>query len=213
MKIGIYSPYLDTLTGGEKYILTAASFLSKRDDVDIFWDDRDTLRKASEKFNLDLEQVKVVPNLFTRKVSTAKRLLLTRKYDAILYLSDGSIPIVASKKLFIHFQFPTEWVNGASFINKIKLKRVTAIICNSNFTKKYIDKKFGVVSYVLYPPADINTQKVESKQNIILTVGRFSLLPTGEDFKKISVLLASFKEFQKKRLKGLLLVLMLIFLL
>ena len=39
MKFGFYSPYLDTFGGGERYMLTLASYFSKDHIVDIFWDD------------------------------------------------------------------------------------------------------------------------------------------------------------------------------
>lgn len=202
MKIGIYSPYLDTLTGGEKYILTAASSLSKDHSVTVFWDDRTILQRAANKFNLDLERVEVSQNIFSANTSFLQRLRKTMKYDRILYLSDGSIPLVAAKKLLIHFQFPVEWVNTNSFVYLLKRARISKIICNSHFTKGYIDKKFGGDSFVLYPPADVSQINKNVKENIILTVGRFSMLPNKTDFKKLSVLVDSFKKFQKKRLKG-----------
>lgn len=201
MKVGIYSPYLKTLTGGEKYIFTAASCLSKEHDVSIFWDDREVISKASEKFNLNLEKVSIVPNIFNKNYPTFKRFLKSMKYDRFFVLSDGSIPIVANK-LIIHFQFPVEWVNTNSFLFLFKKSRVSKIVCNSQFTKKFIDRKFNANSYVLYPPATISTGKVLEKENLILTVGRFSLLPNGTDFKKLAVLIDSFKKFQRKRLKG-----------
>lgn len=200
MKIGIYSPYLDTLTGGELYILTAAACLSKNNDVEIFWDDKDILKKASLKFSLALDNITVRPNIFNTRVTLAKRLLKTKKYDAILYLSDGSIPLVASKKLYIHFQFPVEWVK-LSIGTRLKMGRVDKCICNSHYTKRYIDAKFHVKSFVLYPPANLCENEREEKENLILTVGRFSLMEDGTDFKKIGIMGKAFKEFQKKRLK------------
>jgi glycosyltransferase involved in cell wall biosynthesis len=202
MKIGIYSPYLDTLTGGEKYIFTAASCLSSQHTVSIFWDNPFILKKASEKFNINLDNVKVVDNIFSKNVPFLKRFLQTLKYDRILYLSDGSIPLVGSKKLLIHFQFPVEWVNTNSFLFLFKKSRISKILCNSYFTKKFIDKKFGSSSFVLYPPSTTNKKISNNKENIILTVGRFSILSDGEDFKKLDILAQAFKEFQKKRLKG-----------
>ena len=55
---------------------------------------------------------------------------------------------------------------------------------------------------MLYPPASTNKEEIAEKEKIILTVGRFSMLPNGTDFKKLSSLVESFKKFQKKRLKG-----------
>jgi len=202
MKIGIYSPYLNTLTGGEKYIFTIASCLSRNHSVDLFWDDNNIIEKASKKFNLPLDKVKARPNIFNKKTSTLKRLKGTISYDRIIYLSDGSIPLVASRELILHFQFPVEWVNASSPLLRLKMKRVSKVICNSYFTKKYIDRKFNIESFVLYPPSDINTGEIPEKENVILTVGRFSPLPNGTDYKKLPTLVSAFKEFQKKRLKG-----------
>ncbi len=202
MNIGIYSPYLETLTGGEKYIFTAAHGLSKEHKVSVFWDEPTILERASKKFNLDLSNVTLTQNLFTKETGFLKRYFKTLKYDRIIYLSDGSLPIVGAKKLLIHFQFPVEWVNTNSFLFLFKKSRISKIICNSRFTKKYIDKKFNVDSFVLYPPATTNTGKIPDKENIILTVGRFSVLPNGSDYKKLGFLIKAFKKFQKKRLKG-----------
>lgn len=202
MKIGIYSPYLKTLTGGEKYIFSIASCLAKNHTVEIFWDEKEIIEKASKKFNISLEGVVVRPNIFTSKTHLVTRLRQTASYDRVILLSDGSIPLVASKELILHFQFPVEWVNASSPFTKFKMSRVSKVICNSYFTKKYIDKKFNIKSFVLYPPSDINTGPIPEKENLILTVGRFSVLPNGTDFKKLSFLVSAFKEFQKKRLKG-----------
>lgn len=202
MNIGIYSPYLDTLTGGEKYILTAASSLSREHKVTIFWDDPTITDKASKKFNLELNNVQVSPNIFSAKTGFIRRYIQTLKYDRILFLSDGSIPFVGAKKLLIHFQFPVEWVNTNSFLFLFKKSRISKIICNSYFTKQFIDKKFGVNSFLLYPPATTASSAKHKKDNIILTVGRFSMLKNGTDFKKLGIMVKSFKKFQKKRLKG-----------
>lgn len=201
MKIGIYSPYLDTLTGGEKYIFTIASCLSKDHNVNLFWDDPDILEKASLKFALDLKNVNVEKNIFSSP-NLLFKIIKTLDFDRIIYLSDGSVPIVGSKKLFIHFQFPVEWLNTNSVFFKLKKRLISKIICNSHFTKEFIDRKFGMSSFVLYPPSDISKKYVREKKNVILTVGRFSELSDGSDFKKISELVKAFKIFQKKRLKG-----------
>ncbi len=202
MKIGIYSPYLDTMTGGEKYIFSIASCLSKNHSVDIFWNDKEIIEKATRKFNLNLEGVRIVPNVFSEQVNTLKRLKGTFAYDRIIVLSDGSIPLVASKQLILHFQFPVEWVNAKSPFIKFKMSRVSKVICNSYYTKKYIDKKFNIQSNILFPPSDVNTGDIPEKKNLILTVGRFNPLSDGTDFKKLTVMVDAFKDFQKKRLKG-----------
>lgn len=193
MRIGIFDPYLDTLGGGEKYMLTAASCLSREHSVFLFWNDQSIIKKAEERFGLDLSKVGLARNIFSKETTFFRRVLETRKYDLIIYLSDGSIPFILSKKVFIHFQFPVEWVNGRSFKIKLKLLRVPKIFCNSYFTKSFIDKKFTVKSIVLYPPAQIETGKTK-KENIILHVGRFGLSIEGSNFKKQDIMIESFKK-------------------
>ena len=201
MKIGIYSPYLDTLTGGEKYIFTMASCLSLEHEVTIFWDDFTILDEASKKFGLELSKVKVLPNILRNKGFLGK-FIDTLTYDRFIFLSDGSIPLLGAKKLFIHFQFPVEWANTSSLAFQIKKMFISKIICNSYYTKHYIDKKLGINSIVLHPPAEVKLKESLEKENTILTVGRFNRLTNGSDFKKLEEMVTAFKQFQKKRLKG-----------
>ncbi len=208
MKIGIFDPYLDTLSGGEKYILTAAACLSGKNDVTIFWDDQSIADIALNKLHIDLSNVTIKPNIFSPKVKLPSRLLETGRYDLLIILSDGSIPVTLARKTILHFQFPVEWVKADDLITKIKLLKINTIICNSQFTKNFIDKKFNINSKILYPPCitsddlkKISTQK-EEKKNIILTVGRYSPLSEGNSIKKIEVMIDVFKKMVDRGLKN-----------
>lgn len=193
MKIGIFDPYLDSLGGGERYMLSVASCLSKQNEVFLFWEERKILEKAEIRFGLDLSAVKTSPNIFSSKVNLLQRLRESRKYDLIFYLSDGSLPFVMSN-LFIHFQFPVEWVKN-NFLTQIKMFMIKKVICNSGFTKNYIDKKFRINSFVLYPPVlESESMADVKKENIILTVGRFGKLANDTSFKKHEFLVEVFKE-------------------
>jgi glycosyltransferase involved in cell wall biosynthesis len=201
VRIGIFTPYLDSLSGGEKYMLTLAHCLSRSHNVTLFWDPQDEAfikKETLRKFNLNIENLSFTKSIFTPKTSLLKRLQETKKYDYIIYLSDGSIPVV-SCKLIIHFQFPVEWVKN-SFLAKQKIKRVKKIICNSYFTKQFIDKKFSINSDVIYPPVTLYNSSIE-KQNTILTVGRFGKNKSGSIFKKQDFLIDSFKKLVDKDLK------------
>ena len=77
MKIGFYSPYLDTLGGGERYLLTLAAHWSQKDQVEVFWDDPGLKEKMKKRFGLDLEKVTFSPNLFSPRTSFANRLPLS----------------------------------------------------------------------------------------------------------------------------------------
>ncbi len=203
MKIGIYDPYIDTLGGGEKYVLTAAECLASSHSVYIFWNNPQDIKQAEKKFNLNLGKVNIYDNIFSPKISLIEKLKQTKTFDAILYLSDGSIPFILAKKLIIHFQFPVEWVNTKSLLFKLKKSRINKIICNSYFTKNYIDKKFNAKSVVIYPPVEVSLEHENlHKENYILTVGRYNKLPNGKDFKKQSVLIDVFKEMVDHGLKN-----------
>ncbi len=204
MKIGIFDPYLDSLSGGEKYILTAAKCLSNENEVNILWNpqkEEEIKRKTQTKLGIDLSRVYFAQNIFSKKISLIERLKASYKYDCIIYLSDGSIPLVLSK-LYIHFQFPVEWVNGKSVKTKFKLKRVNRVFCNSVFTKTYIDKKFNINSTVLYPPITVRDINEGNKENIILHVGRFDVNIEGENYKKQDFMVEVFKRMVSMGLKG-----------
>jgi len=203
MKIGIFDPYLDTLSGGEKYMLSAASCLAKEHEVSIFWNkDKEVEIKqtAFKKLGIDLSSVKFYKNIFGKNVSLIYRFLESRKFDAILYLSDGSIPFVGTN-LFLHFQFPIEWVNGKSLKTRIKLFFVKKIFCNSNFTKNFIDKKLKVKSDVLYPPVELHVMQMK-KENAILHVGRFDVDFHESNYKKQDVMIDIFKKMVDAGLKN-----------
>ena len=105
MRIGIYSPYLDSLGGGERYVFTLAAHWSKAHHVDIFWNDDQILSKAQTRFNLDLHDVSAVPNVF-QSGNIIQKLMTTRSYDLVFFLSDGSIASSAAKYNILHFQVP-----------------------------------------------------------------------------------------------------------
>src|SRR5437879_3240910 len=134
MRIGIYDPYLDDLGGGEKYILTLAECLASNNIVSLFWDNRNDLEELKTRFGLSLNNILLKKNIFSTRVSFLERIIETRKYDAIIFLSDGSIPFSLSKKLFVHFQQPLEHIDATNLKNKIKLSRITGIFYNSMFT-------------------------------------------------------------------------------
>lgn len=182
-------------------MLTAASCLSENHTVSVLWDDVSLKEGAQKKFGIDLSRVAFSNNIFSSSYSLVKRIRESSHYDAIFYLSDGSLPVVATK-LYLHFQFPTEWIQGKSFKNKLKMRRVSAVICNSLFTKTYIDRTFHVQSLILYPPASEQAKIKIEKANCILTVGRFAELGEGRTFKKQEVMIALFKEMIDAGLKN-----------
>lgn len=201
MRIGIYDPYLDDLGGGEKYMMTIAECLSVDNTVIVFWNNKTDLKKVADRFSLDLSKITIKENIFSNQYPFLKRCLESLGYDALIILSDGSVPFVLSKKLFIHFQQPLPLIKK-SFKNNLKNKRVNSFFCNSFFTKSYIDKEFQIESKVIYPPSNMILGKSQ-KENIILHVGRFRAINVGvEDYKKQGLMIGVFKKMVDRGLKN-----------
>jgi glycosyltransferase involved in cell wall biosynthesis len=184
MRAAIFNPYLDTLGGGERYTMSFAKvLLEKGYAVDVEWKDKTIKEKLESRFGLNLTGLNFVDNINRGD-----------GYDLCFWVSDGSIPALKSRKNILHFQVPFHDVKGKTLLNKMKLFRVNKIVCNSEFTKKVIDKEFGVESMVLYPPVSVETIKPKRKENIILFVGRFSQLKQA---KRHDVLIDAFKKLVK----------------
>lgn len=198
MKVAIYSPYLDAAGGGERYIATIAEHYRPKNQVDIFWDDVAIKKKLEQQFDLNLSKVSFQPDIFKKKQSAIMRARILKGYDIFLFLSDGSIPTPFAKRNFLHFQVPFK-IAGRTLGNRLKLFRYQALICNSNFTKKYIDQSFGVNCQVVYPPVDTNLIKPSNKKNYILSVGRFF---SHLHSKKQEILIESFAKMIESGLKN-----------
>ncbi len=184
-RASIYNPYWDTLGGGERYVATVAKVLIMNGyTVDLEWHDDSIVETLQKRFNLDLKKVKVVKNIERG-----------RGYDVCFWVSDGSIPLLYSRKNLLHCQVPFVFRDQINLMNKMKFFRINKVICNSFFTKKYIDQSFGIDSAVVHPPIDVKQFKPKKKENMILYVGRFSKLTQS---KRQDILIQSFKKLYDK---------------
>lgn len=182
MRAAIYNPYLDTLGGGERYTMSFAKVLSDFGyQVDVQWKETGIKKELEVRFGIDLNKINFIPDV--RKGDG---------YDLCFWVSDGSIPMLRSRKNFLHFQVPFHDVGGSSLLNKMKLIRIDKIVCNSEFTKNVIDNEFGVDSVVVYPPVDISKFRPKRKEELVLYVGRFSKLKQN---KHQDILIEAFKNF------------------
>lgn len=180
MKIGIYTPYLDSFGGGERYVLTIAEILSDKNNVDLFLDNHHLTLNPEElknnlgvHLNLDLSKVSLIKapmgegNFF-------KRLFFLKEYDLIFYLTDGSVFYSTAKKNIIHFQVPFKNISANNIWGKIKLSSWNLAMCNSKFTEGVISGEWPLKTIVIYPPVDIKKIKPLKKKKQILSVGRFA---------------------------------------
>lgn len=202
MKIGIYDPYLDDHGGGEKYMMTIAACLSTDHAVTVFWDNTSDIEIIAKRFNLNLDKVTLKKNIFAKNISILERFTATNNYDSLIILSDGSIPLTLSKKLYLTVQQPLPATLKKSLIRDFKVSRVTKVFYNSQFTR---DKNIGLFPEskieVIYPPVTPISADVK-KENIILHVGRYRRASgLAGDFKKQNIMLQVFIEMVDKGLK------------
>ena len=190
MKIGIYNPYLDSFGGGERYTLTLAGHWAKTHDVHVFWTtDKSILMKSETRFGIPLSNVHVVDNVFAMPLH--RKLWQTSSYDLIFILSDGSIPTHAAKKGIIHFQAPFKGVNFPFW----KRRNYQSVVCNSQFTEKFLDPSIPIPRTVIYPPVNTGGFHSGKKSKTILSVGRFN---GHYDAKKQQILIDAFEKGVKQ---------------
>ncbi len=207
MRIAIYSPYLDTFGGGEKYMMTIAEVLSLQANVDVFLDKHlynlgaNYLKsELSQRFNLNLNSVNFTSAPVGKHSSIFYRPLFLKNYDVLFYLTDGSIFFPTAKKNILHIQSPLVGQPAKSAWGKFKLNGWDLIIYNSEFTKQSANKNWPIKSEIIYPPIDVDKIKPLNKHKYILSVGRF--FGYLED-KKQKVLIKAFKElFESGQIEG-----------
>lgn len=189
MNIGIYNPFLHSLSGGERYTMTLASHWSDKHTVTIFWDDTSILTQAEKRFGLDCSRIRISPNLFHAPFLTKMR--ETAKYDVLFVLSDGSIPVSLAMNTILHFQVPFRHVSFPFW----KHFMYKTMVYNSEFTKNHIDPSVGNRGIIIYPPVDISSYVPLKKEKLILSVGRFT---SYHHAKKQEVLIRAFLDGEKK---------------
>lgn len=111
-------------------------------------------------------------------------------YRGIFWVSDGSIPLLPVLKRVVHFQAPFQNIEGLTLRNQLKLTGTT-VVCNSRFTKRFIDQEFGVASRIVYPPVAVSKFAPMKKDKLILSVGRFT---TTSQHKRPEILIQAFKK-------------------
>lgn len=175
----LFDPYVDTLGGGERYVLTIAQILLDQGwRVVLAWKDPNIISLAHSRFGLTLVGLKVDPqlhSLFAHKHNLYTRWQSLRNFDLVFFVSDGSVPVLFGRKILVHYQVPFMKTNSLPLTDMVKLTTVSFIVVNSKFTKVVIDKTLHTNrSVVLYPPVDTKIFKETKKENIILNVGRFA---------------------------------------
>ena len=185
MKVGIFYPFKDVITGGgEKYLFTIAEVLSHEHQVCLISHNPFDYKNIAQRLNVNLDRVRftVLPHGRLKRILSG---LFKKEYDLFITMSNHIYPYLFSqgRKSILHIQFPfldrferCPVVNVPSrLLSFVLLQSYDRIICNSTFTRRWIQKRCAkkLPVDVLYPPCDVEGFVPGTKQKRILSVGRY----------------------------------------
>lgn len=173
--VALFNPYLDTLGGGEKHVLSILQVLTNKADYHpvIFWD-TDLTKDIEKKLDIRFKTEPVFKkNIFSGKGSFIDKVSALKDIDIFLYVTDGSYFFSSAKKNYVFCMVPKKELYSMSFINIVKTTNYR-FISNSRFTQTFLSKQ-GIRSEMLYPyiSQEYLTENPQKKQDTILVVGRF----------------------------------------
>jgi len=180
MRIAIYNLYFQTIGGGERRSAALAEHLSRAHEVTIFAQEPLEIDTIKNLFGIDLSEVKVIP--LAGKDHAAE--IQATKPDLFINNSHDS-RLVCPAPLGIYMcMFPeSEAALPASY---------TSVTANSEFTAHWIRERWGMEAEVVYSPCQ-EMGPPETKEKIILNVGRFFTPQPHNHHKKQDLLLETFR--------------------
>lgn len=193
-RAALYDPYLDTLGGGERQILSILKALQEKGaEISIFWN-KNLSFEIESRFSLKLK-IKWLP---VKNISSSFRAWqMLRSFDYFFYITDGSYFASTAKKNYVYAMVPDKNLYRLDVVNRIKLHNYR-FITHSNFTQQWL-KSFGIKSLVVPPFIDDKLLKAKinfkKKEKIILAVGRFF---SHLHSKRQDVAIKTFKELRQQ---------------
>lgn len=169
LRIGILDPYLDTLGGGERYILSIAKAFSNC-QIDLFWPDESIKSVVKQRLNINIDHLRL--KKYKKKLLNSS--FLFPRYDLFFYVTDGSLFFSPARKSYLIIQSPAHVPSVKSKLNRLKMKTWSKLFCYSQYVRKFLKDQWKDADVVVLPPGiDTNLFKPRKKQNIILSTGRF----------------------------------------
>ncbi|MDO5561211.1 MAG: glycosyltransferase family 4 protein [bacterium] len=183
MKIVFYSPYLPKhFGGGEKYFFDVALTYAQKHQVfialpaNIKKTDLEKIKSDYQDFlQRDLSTLNFIISPFGANSKRLQKIFWTSKFDVVYFVTDGSAFFSLARRSIMHIQVPLV-LQRKNWWEKCKFRTFNIINSNSQFTKKVVEKYWGVkVNLVCQPGIDTAqfAPTVWKKEKIILNVGRF----------------------------------------
>lgn len=193
-KLLIYSPYWHVKGGGERYLISLADCLKDKYKISLSSLADDDKQKLGEFLNIETGDFQAIPKI-PNKIDLFS-------FDAVIWVSDGSIPFIPINRKFLLIQAPLlnekALQEALSWRGRVKLWGMT-ILCYSKFVKELVRARYRVKTRVVYPPVEIEQLKPGKKDRLILTVGRFS---NTSQYKRPDILIKAFKKLVDDGLTG-----------
>ena len=210
MSIAIYDHGLHFIGGGQKYVATIASLLQNEFDITFIANKPVAVSDLESWYGLNLSecQIKIMPLGFYEKRGMQcidSSIIVedmenpfdeiareSKNYDIFINANqlEKVKPLSPISVFFCHF--PNTFRNRHFAVDDY-----TFIIVNSQFTVKWLEKRWNLQpTFLLYPPVEMATVKVP-KEKIILAVGQFEAGGTKKQIELIKAfrsLLADYPE-------------------
>ncbi len=172
-KAALYDPFLDTMGGGERHILSILQVLDAHDfDIDIFWHE-DLSQQISSKLNIQFKNQPRFLNTWSTS-KTITRFQMLGNYDIFLYVTDGSYFFSSAKNNYAFCMVPQKSLYQMSSLNLLKMWNYR-FITNSRYTQKRLEG-WEIFPEIVHPYIDqtfVQSPLSDKKKPIILSVGRF----------------------------------------
>lgn len=184
MTICFYSPYIPGhFGGGEKHLFDVALSASRFHNITIAIPSSkitgaqslDSIKDDYEKFlDIDLSLIDFVATPLGTSEHFITKNKWTQKFDAVYYVTDGSLFFSGAKRNYLHIQVPLR-LKKDNLIERLKLAHWHHKNTNSEFTKQVIEEWWKTKVDAVIEPM-VNTAELattDPKQKYILSVGRF----------------------------------------
>ncbi|MFZ2206699.1 MAG: glycosyltransferase family 4 protein [Microgenomates group bacterium] len=169
--VGLYTPYLDVMGGGEKHILSILKVFDEAGyNVVIFWNTNLSF-DIQNKLKLSFHNLRFDKDL--RNMTFVEKAKKIAPLEWLFYVTDGSYFFSPAKQTAVFCMVPDKKLYHMSPINSIKTTN-SHFIANSHFTAQNLHS-WGIRSSVLYPyiSEELFQDTTPYKKPMILTVGRF----------------------------------------
>ncbi|AMN43498.1 glycosyltransferase [Rhodoplanes sp. Z2-YC6860] len=189
MKIAIYNLHFETFGGGERRTAALAAHLAKKHRVTLFVHRPVSIEAIKTIFRIDLSSVEIIPLQNTDHATE----IAGRQFDLFVNNSHGSDLRNPTPNGIYMCMFPEA--------ERLDLDSYRIITANSRFTARWIEKRWGRSSEIVYSACQ-DMGPPSRKEKIILNVGRFFADSAIVHHKRQDALLQTFKRLVDGGLHG-----------